>query len=164
MAGSKNPDIKCRVSLDRNGLPRIIPLNLRLILADNENQFEEIRGVIGGVLTFLSMYRIIGWFPKVDLKSILDPFNGTTRSFEPQLLAGALGDLLKSSRTAQKKWTITSLNAVFRGHKVKLHLSESAGPNGGPSTLGLWYDAFAFLHNPKKLLAVIAFYFTFSGW
>jgi hypothetical protein len=136
---------KTRVSLDKLGLPRIIPVQLRMLLGD--------RRVFVFTSTLLSIFRVINFFPKVDLDSIIRPFKGISRTLDRNLLANGLlrlyrvkyGDTV-SVLPKQKLRTIRSLSV------------QTAGPNCSISNSGVLLDACALVKHPFVLLSVYRLY------
>jgi len=58
------------VRVDRSGIPQIIPGSLRSLIRG------RVPDVIRGVLTVLSLYRVMYVVPKIQMGSIVDPFKG----------------------------------------------------------------------------------------
>jgi len=102
------------ISLAR-GIPTIIPGKIRLQMHDGDHR------VIRGVLTLLSIYRIIKINPVLKLGSITDPFKG----LDPTL---PKYEILKAKRTFPSMKELTP---------IKLLNLRSAGPNCRVSLLGI---------------------------
>lgn len=131
-----NYEPKVRISLDKSGLPRLLPISVRDNIKD--------RKVFILVQSILGLHRLIKWWPKVDYSTITSPFNGISPTLDPQLLLMAKVNLLKlcmpklSDKTLQK-WKL-------RLEPIKGLQIESSGPNGKVSWLQVVDDACAF-HN-----------------
>lgn len=79
------------ISLDRTGLPTIIPLSLRKIL-HNADLIKD-RKIIVCILTILSMFRVFPTSPVPELDTIVSPFSGLIKSFDSFFIKRALQDL-----------------------------------------------------------------------
>lgn len=148
------------MSLDKSGLPRIIPYSLRVFLLLNKEDLSTMKNVYGCLASCLSIYRVVKWFPEPDINSIIAPFNGTNSTISQPLLRAAFTDLLDSPTTAKSKsWvSIESFRRSVLMIKPIFHLSENSGPNGGPATLSSWYDAFALFHHPGLISKLLYLY------
>jgi len=142
------------VSSDQFGLPTILPFSLRIVLHSYTARFligpvteqASKHGITPGlrsvkiqrnvvcILTILSVFRIFNVFPKVSLKTILDPFSGSGLTLPSSELSRALLNLPLS---------------VPQMKSPKLLVLETASPNACKSTWGASLDAAAFLFYPK---------------
>jgi len=81
------------VKTDKHGFPVLIPIKLRDSILNKELPTHLRKKLIGALFTCLSIHRV---FPtKVDpsVKSIIDPFNGISKSLDSALIALSLKDL-----------------------------------------------------------------------
>jgi len=106
----------CLVRRDSHGIPKIIPLRLRLAFRGDHSSN---RNIIRLVLMLVSVFRIFPTLPKPDLGSILNPFSGVGQTLLNEEVALAL-----------KKLKVKNIG--FRPFKG--FISESAGPNGKLAT------------------------------
>jgi hypothetical protein len=118
------------VSLDLNGLPKILPLVIRTLIIDRD--FKMVRVI----LTIVQIYRVFPTTPKVDLKAILDPFNGLSRTLDTTLITESVAELIKTPLVLPK------LNFV---------LLTTSSPTSVKSTLGMSLDTIALIFHPKQL-------------
>lgn len=103
---------KILVKRDKSGIPTIIPYDLRKSLLERNNKYVKF------ILTLLSIYRVFPTVQKPSLKTIIDPFTGSTKSFDLGLLGDALKDLLKNNKLR------------VRGHKlIRLNSASPVGSN-----------------------------------
>jgi len=112
----------------KRGIPSIIPSGLRDVILDNDPLS------IKGVLTALSVYRVIHCRPKLGLGSITDPFSGVSPTWNIHYVMEAM-DIL-----GIEKGRKTEENLVW-----SFHHSSSAGPNSSIATAGILSDALGFL-------------------
>jgi len=82
------PSSKTFVKIDELGFPTIIPKRLVSILNDRSN-----RSYIIGILTFLSIYRILNVKVKPSLDSIISPFTGKYRTLDRDILSHCITGL-----------------------------------------------------------------------
>lgn len=131
-AESFSKDSPVRVGTNSKGVPLIFPPSLRRAIAR--------RSVVGIrlSLTIASLYRIIPAKPNLKLSTIVDEFQGLSRTLSgTDKLIGELFD-------ARLTW---------KGYRRVM--SGKAGPNYSKATLSLCYDAVAMLHHPKVLWAFL---------
>lgn len=140
LAGQPDKCMKIHVKVDMNGLPKIIPYNLRKILLLKGGNLQFYRHKIIGILTLLSIFRVFPTCPKIKFSTITDEFKGSVRTFDSVLIRKAIKDLGISSN-------------ILEGKKYKTTLigSESSGPNSYKAAWGSLIDALAFIHNPKPI-------------
>jgi len=145
MALVSNTDFspKMRVSLDSNGLPKIIPPKLRA-------EMLQSRWLFVAVITILGIHRLVKWYPAVDLSTIIDSFAGETRTLtNPQLLWAKRNFL----SLAKPHLSLKQLDGFrLRIGKVTSFILQSAGPNGSVSYFSVVEDAFAFYRHPVVLI------------
>lgn len=115
----------------RRGLPLIVPGKLRLLIEQNDIS------VIRGVLSIITVYRVINCKSTLKLSTITDPFKGRVERFSPHELKDGLQML------HLKKLFIEQLNTMIP--------SVKAGPNSKIATLGATLDAKAFSESPELL-------------
>ncbi|AGC24232.1 RNA-dependent RNA polymerase [Sclerotinia sclerotiorum mitovirus 3] len=109
------------------GIPTIIPGNLRLLMHSRD------LSVIRGVLSLLSVFRIMKIPSTLKLESITGPFTG-----------------LDSTLPKYELIKIKQVLPVFPQIKpIKLKLLRSAGPNCKVSMLGIWLDIKAWSQHPN---------------
>lgn len=131
------------VRLSNDGLPLFIPAPLRtLIRAFKYAGDARGRYVFKGVLTILSVYRVMGITPIRKLNTITDSFSGISSTLPGGELVTVLG------------WLPRRLS--LRRRPVSLPINESAGPNYPRSTWGSPLDALAFLREPRVWFCWIA--------
>jgi len=102
------------VKRDHNGLPTIIPLSLRKALLD----FSNNQRVVVCILSILSVFRVFPTKVRPSLGTIIEPFNGITRTINSSLIKRALVELTPGSLHLRSP-TLLKL--------------ESAGPNAKKS-------------------------------
>lgn len=120
----------------RKGIPSIIPSGLRDVILNNDPLS------IKGVLTVLSVYRVIHCRPSLKLGTIIDPFTGVSPKWNIKHVHQAMKILgIKKGRSSSQEleWTF--------------HHSSSAGPNSSISTAGMTNDALGFLIEWRSLRA-----------
>lgn len=96
------------VSTDHTGLPTIIPLELRKILRSYRCYQRE----VVCILSVLSVYRVFPTKVLPKLGTILEPFSGSTRTFERSALKRALKDLLGNARLRLPKPVLLQLETA----------------------------------------------------
>nr|WNM95051.1 MAG: RNA-dependent RNA polymerase [Diaporthe helianthi mitovirus 2] len=128
------------------GLPTIIPGVLRLSIKDGDQL------IIRGVLSVLSMYRVILIPGIVKLSSITSKFTGKRQTFNIQELSISF-TRLRLPRDFNPSWNLKG---------VKLLHSISAGPNNPVSMLGIYKDILTWTKNPY-LLTVLTRYLIITG-
>lgn len=120
----------------KRGIPSIIPSGLRDVILYNDPLS------IKGVLTVLSVYRVISCRPSLKLGTITDPFSGVSPTWEIHHVKKAITMLgVKEGQDPKKSlvWTF--------------HHSSSAGPNASISTAGIFSDALGYFLEWKSLRA-----------
>lgn len=112
------------VSVDSNGIPRIIPKDLRrhIVCADKEKDWM----LIQAILSIFNLYRIISVPGSLKLQSITDPFNGINQEFDGRVIETGIEILLGRVPRIKGRWSF-------------VHIS-SAGPNARVSTMSQWPD------------------------
>jgi GR25 family glycosyltransferase involved in LPS biosynthesis len=142
---------KCRISIDKQGRPRLIPIYIREIYLSN-------RSVFVAVQTILGVHRLMKWWPKVSYETIVKPFNGVSSSLDSLVLQTAKRNLLSLKFGRHIQWkTCNSFSLVLK--PIKGLVLESSGPNGPNSWYSVTTDAFAFYSEPKYLFNLLRFYF-----
>jgi hypothetical protein len=146
---SGNPELisvqngKVLVKRDKWGIPCIIPPILRVEI------HEWNRMVIKGVLTVLSLYRVIKLPGLLKLSTIVDPM-----SCSKETIIGCQGEILTVIRRYFSEWKgkyVSTFEWLF---------SVSAGPNGKHATWCAPLDAVAFLRAP----ALLYFFAKIAPW
>jgi hypothetical protein len=122
------------VKVDHTGLPTIIPLELRKLLLT----FKDNQRVVVCILSCLSVFRVFPTSTKPKLGTIIDPFSGSSRSFERSALKLAIKDLLGNARLKMSPPVIIKL--------------ETTSPNAKKSAWGASIDALAFIDHPLTLV------------
>jgi len=146
LAGQQRPSLKTRVKLDGRGLPTILPWPLRLSLLNKERVPSMV------ILTLFGVHRVIGWWPKVDLGTILDRFSGLSPTLDVFRIRKAIKNLKSISTTR------------FRFVKVMKSIElRSSGPNGKDALFQVFNDAFALWQNPRYLIDLMRLYWTYKG-
>ncbi|UBZ25884.1 RNA-dependent RNA polymerase [Fusarium mangiferae mitovirus 5] len=141
---------KCRISLDKSGRPRLIPIYIRDIYLDN-------RSVFVAVQTILGVHRLLKWWPKVSYDTIVKPFDGLSSTLQPWILHRAKRNLL-SLKFGKHIHNKTSENFHLKLKPIKGLVLESSGPNGPKSWYSITTDAFAFYSEPVYLINLLRFY------
>jgi hypothetical protein len=143
---SGNPDIRLEglkglpyISLDSSGLPKILPIGLRVFL--REKDLVSKGKIIGSILTLINIYRVFPTKVKPDLETIIAPFSGFSRTLDQALVERGVKDFIGSKKFSKY-------------FKITLIGGESAGPNSFHAVWGAAMDVFAFIHNPKALLTI----------
>lgn len=118
------------VSLNRSGLPRIIPSNHRKIIGKDSPRAQYL---IRCYLTILSFYRVIDARGSVSLDSITDPSPLGVTDFNQ-----TVGDLRGLLRGLRSPWSLNHLGLIVRGlrsfplvQRTADVISWSTGPNSG---------------------------------
>jgi hypothetical protein len=128
------------IKLDYRKFPKIIPLNLRMILR-KEGYTEDNRKLIVGIMTILSVHRVFKTNPKVDLHSIVDEFSGYAKTLDPLLIDKS----------------VKALNANLNGRWSRgIVQSTKVSPNTKSTLWGAEIDIFAFVHSLKKYKALMS--------
>lgn len=118
------------ISITGRGIPKIIPPYLRYYMIQMKTcSSEEGKVIYRAVLTVLSIFRVIGCYPKVKLGTITQPFTGVTLEL-PEWEIKKVIDLFKVPIK------ITKL-------PNPMTIVESAGPNYAKATWGSPLDAIA---------------------
>jgi hypothetical protein len=139
IAGERNlTPIGIRISL-KYDLPAIIPGPLRYHIA-RENQM-----IIRGVLTLISVFRVMKIPGKIKLNTITDPFQGYNESLSFMVIA----------KVMRERFIPLISKPISKFVKHDLLVLTSAGPNYGTSCLGASLDAKAFSENPNLLNSYI---------
>jgi hypothetical protein len=105
------------VSIDSNGLPKILPLKLRRFLIDCDLSKDS--KSIGAILSLISIFRVFPTHVKPKLDTIVSDFTGSVKTFDPNKLKLACIDLLSKDRINREP-----------KFQCKVIGGESAGPNG----------------------------------
>jgi hypothetical protein len=129
---------KVRVAIDKKGYPKIIPFQLRNKLDDK---------LYTGILTVLGIYRVIPWWPKVDLSTIVAPHSGVFTTLPSELLLKAKKNLLNISP-----------NRYIKLSPIKGLMLLSSGPNGSVSMFSIVEDALAFWYNKGYFWSLVKWY------
>jgi len=139
------------VRRDSHGLPTIIPWLLRKeILSFKAGSLRDNKGIVVCILTVLSIFRVFANKVRPNLASILEPFNGTVRTFDSKLLKRALKSL--------------ALGPILI-RPPKLLLIEKASPNSSKATWASSVEAVAFLFYPRVLISYILYAISVPrGW
>jgi hypothetical protein len=116
------------VAVNRMGVPKIIPGPLRRLIASRDTS------VIRGVLTLLSVYRVIHCPPKLKIETITGPFSG----IDPTL----------PEMEVLQVWKDNFSSLVGSLGKVSPSLIRKAGPNSSSSWVSLFADGMALRANP----------------
>lgn len=125
------------VRVNQYGLPVIIPSPLRAEL----NLSEGSRITTRTILTVLSIFRVFPTKVKPDLGSILQPFDGVTRTL---LGIGPVGKKL-----------LKEFKYKLSFGPIEGFISESSGPIAKKATWGSWIDAIALLNWPHVAFGVL---------
>lgn len=141
---------KCRISVDKRGRPRLIPIYIRDIYLENRIVFVAVQTVLG-------VHRLLKWWPKVSYDTILNPFNGLASTLSHNILLRSKRNLV-SLITGKHVHNKTSLEFSLNLQPIKGLVLESSGPNGKKSWYSVTEDAFAFYSEPKYLYNLIKFY------
>lgn len=84
---------KVFVKTDKLGFPVIIPKTIRDTILSKEVYPHIRKKMIGSLLTILSIFRVFRTNVKPDLSSIIEPFNGLSRSLDSSLMIESLKEL-----------------------------------------------------------------------
>lgn len=141
------PSSKTFVKIDELGFPTIIPKRLVSILNDRSN-----RSYIIGILTFLSIYRILNVKVKPSLDSIISPFTGKYRTLDRDILSHCITGL---------GWRV-DVERIRSFNNFKLISMMSAGPNSLKAIMGSGLDALALAHQPHILISLIRYMINYS--
>lgn len=137
------------VSIDSNGLPKVLPLKLRRFLIDCDLSKDS--KSVGAILSIISIFRVFPTHVKPKLDTIVSGFTGSVKSFDFNKLKLACIDLLSEDRISREP-----------KFQCKVIGGESAGPNGFKAAWSSGIDALAFIHNPKLLFSLSLWYWKFS--
>jgi hypothetical protein len=140
---------KSKVSLNSTGLPNIIPRSLRNNISD--------RRVFILICTSLAIFRVISYFPDVDLSTITGPFTGLTRTFEHNVITKSLMHLRNISLD---KYSFPRLSRM----RMSSLSFESAGPNSSYANSGIVLDALSLIKYPSALYHLLHLYLKFKGY
>lgn len=123
-----------------NGLPRIIPGALRKLIRSGDPV------TIRGVLTVLTLYKLLKCRPKLKLNTIDDPFSGITKVLNPIQVKAVIQMLPRSIKYGRVSYGIRKY--------IRTLVSSNAGPNHKKAFLSLVYDAKALSTHGRILLAL----------
>lgn len=130
------------IKTDSKGCPVIIPKFIRDFILINKVNPNEKKRMIGALITILSISRVFPTKVKPSLNTVLDPFNGLSKTIDSSLLIKSLKEL-------------KLYKAYNKNDRCTLYWSEASGPNTVISGFGSINDAFALLHTPKQLILVL---------
>jgi len=136
-------DPSVRVKRDHYGLPTIIPMPIREILRyniDNDITSQVVRRIIIATLSIISIFRSFETKVSPKLDTIIDPFNGESKTLPQAEIRQALKTL------SVHKLSMGNFNPVS---------STKAGPNAPFSTWAAGLDALAFIHYPNQLYTLL---------
>nr|QKW91256.1 RNA-dependent RNA polymerase [Botrytis cinerea mitovirus 9] len=139
LAGQPDKCMKIHVKVDVNGLPKILPYNLRKILLLKGGNLQSYRRKLIGILTLLSIFRVFPTSPKVKMNTITDEFKGSIRTFDKSIVISALKDMGFNRKSLTGRYNTSLIGG------------EAAGPNSRKSAWGSLIDALAFIHNPRPI-------------
>jgi len=122
------------VRVDGSGIPMIIPGPLRILI---RRRSEDI---IRGVLTSITLYRVIRSSPKLKVDPLVDPFKGMS----PRL----------PDKEVSQIWEKRFSKFDFMLNEAELLASVSAGPNHKLALVSLLGDAIALRENPHLIEAL----------
>lgn len=105
------------------GIPSIIPGTLRTLIRSGDQK------TIRGVLSLLSVYRVLKIPGKLKIDYITGPFTGLSDTLPTNEIIKAINNLLPISSRTKKKLHLKRINYLV-----------SAGPNHSISVLGIWKD------------------------
>nr|WPJ73117.1 RNA-dependent RNA polymerase [Valsa mali mitovirus 1] len=137
-----NPSKKIFVKLNKLRFPAIIPLEICTSMTRTWHRLRVTREVIG-ILSVISIFRILPTSVKPDFQTIIAPFTGTTKTLDDSLIKVALKNL-KINKFEGK------LGITVKG-------SLKSGPNGTVSLLTSSLDAFAFCGDPLRFYYMVSF-------
>nr|QIR30269.1 RNA-dependent RNA polymerase [Plasmopara viticola lesion associated mitovirus 46] len=141
---------KIRISLDKEGRPRLLPIYVREVYLRN-------RLVFVAVQTILGCHRLLKWWPDVSYDTIMKPFDGLTSTLPYSILLQAKYNLLHNISFLPKTKSF-SKKFSLKLEPIKGLVLESSGPNGKKSWYSVTTDAFAFYSEPIYLLNLVRFY------
>jgi len=113
--------------MNKQGLPLIIPGDLREVLLNKANNQLGIRCL----LSVISIYRVFKVDVVPDFGSVEAPFKGVSRELNPDLISIALKELGISLKNLSQK-------------SIKFNIMETASPTAPKATLMSVYDVYAF--------------------
>jgi len=125
-------------------LPSILPLEIRKFLDHERSSGFPSQVRVAGILSLLSLFRVMPTKVKPSLDTILDGFSGLARTFDR--------DIIRRSLLA-----LTG-NLPSNNFQFKLIGGESAGPNGAKSAWMSGVDALAFIHSPKQAYYLLSWF------
>lgn len=108
------------------------------------------RRIFIGIQTILGIYRVVPWWPSVDLSTIVDEFTGVSRTLDDYLLSKAKSNLMNIANLP--------VHYSFKMRPVTWMKVESSGPNGSVSYTRVIEDAFGLLLDPKALKNLIIWF------
>lgn len=130
LAGSPSKDYRgVIVARDSDSLPSIIPKNLRLIIVSKDWK------MVRCILTVLSVFRVFPTSPKINLSSIVEPFNGSLRTLDGQLLRRCVKDISGS----------------FSKQRIRFVKLETSSPDSIKATFGSSGAIMSLWAKPSKL-------------
>nr|QXN75377.1 MAG: RNA-dependent RNA polymerase [Grapevine-associated mitovirus 2] len=136
------------VSLSKDGLPAIIPLNIRDIM---KIDFDFSKSI----LSLFNVFRVISFKgAEPDLKTITDPFNGISKTLDINEISRVI--LLLEKKVGKFK-DIKTL-------QIRLEAIYTSGPNFRPSVVSSFFDAYALLKYPSVLFAIARLSWMQNGW
>jgi hypothetical protein len=109
-------------------------------MSQTKSAFDQ--KAIVGIMTILSIFRVLRTKVEVDYSTITKPFDGFVKSIPTELIFKALQRIFPKG------------NKINVG-KFKPFISRNAGPNGALATWSAAIDALAFIHNPSSGFAVL---------
>ena len=149
---------KVRISVDKHGIPKLIPPAIRRILLSDRKLFVT-------TASLLAVHRLLKWWPAVDYSTIVDPFNGKSPTLDPSSLERAKGELMSFSVLGSQGRSFPR----FKDFKLRIPQArplriEKSGPNGKWSWSQAVEDAFAFYLEPKLLITLTKYLFTIKSY
>jgi len=129
------PERGVLVKRDRYGIPKIIPLGIRVSLRNCKDPSSVM--VIRLTLTLISVYRVFPTKVKPSLDTITGAFEGISQRLPQEEIDTVVKAFIK------RRIGFGSLRGF---------ISESAGPNMNVATWSSGIDALAFIFYPKQLL------------
>jgi hypothetical protein len=136
------------ISIDADGLPKLLPLSIRLFLKGCDLKKDSRK--LGAILTLISIFRVFPTHVKPKLDTIVSGFTGSVKTFDHNRLKLACRDLLYNSINRKPNFV------------CKIIGGESAGPNGFKAAWTSGIDALAFIHSPKLLFSLSIWYWKYS--
>jgi hypothetical protein len=136
------------ISIDKHGLPKVLPLEIRHFLKDCDLSKDS--KSVGAILSLLSIFRVFPTHVKPKLDTIVSDFTGSIKTFSSNKLKLACSDLLKGCIKREPNFD------------CKIIGGESAGPNGFKAAWTSGIDALAFIHEPKLLYSLSLWFWRYS--